>query len=275
MTAEQLQHARAAAWRHDGRGLLTGDDAAAWLRSTGLALFLPRPAQIAAPAGSFVEATLGRANPTPSPRAIETATELLHRMLASSSGQAPAALNLLGAPGDQPDFLITEETLPFLFALRGDREWTRGPRGKSSPLVVEVWKLLLRDGAQTADEIKNKLGRHLTESAALRALTELWTTLRIEPVYSPGQADSGTISEGTLWQLLETTHEPAMTAGSAMAQGMALSALVSVYLQSAVAATGDEIEAFLSPLASRSRVRDAVRGLHATRQLGVRHLGAN
>ena len=274
MTAEQLQHARDAAWRHDGHALLTGEDAAAWLRLAGLALFLPRPAQIAAPVGSFVEATLGEANPTPALHAIEAAAGLLRGMLASASGAADAvALNLLGAPGDQPDFLATEETLPFVFALRGDREWRRGPRGKSSPLVTEVWKLLDRDGAQSADEIKDKLGRHLTESAALRALTELWTTLRVEPIYTPdGAAEQGA---GTHWQLLEANHERAMTAGSAMAQGMALSALVSVYLQSAVAATGDEIEAFLSPLASRSRVRDAVRGLHATRQLSVQHLGAN
>ena len=264
MTAEQLQQARASAWRHDGNPLLTAEDAAAWLRATAFALFLPRPAQVAAPAGSFLEATIGKAHLTPPPQAIENATGLLRRLLHSGD---VLALNLLGIPGDQPDFLATEETLPFLFALRGDREWQRGPRGKSSPLVVEVWKLLSRDGAMSADEIKDKLGRHLTESAALRALTDLWTNLRIEPVYSAEQ--------GTQWQLLEANHEKAMTAGSAMAQGMALSALVSLYLQSAVAATGEEVESFLAPVASRSRVRDAVRGLLATRQLGVRNLGAD
>ncbi len=268
MTAEQLQHARAAAWCQQGNPLLTADDATAWLRETGIALFLPRTAQIAAPAPSFVEATAGESNATPKPAAIASAISLLHRL--TVSGDA-AALNLLGMPGDQPDFLVTEETLPFLYALRGDREWKRGPRGKSSPLVVEVWKLLDRDGALTADELKDKLGRHLTESAALRALTDLWTNLRIEPIYSAGNSGG----EGTHWQLLEANHEEAMTAGAAMSQGMALSGLVSLYLQSAVAATGDEIEAFLSPLASRSRVRDAVRGLMATRQLGVRNLGAH
>ncbi len=262
MTAEQLQHAREAAWRQDGNALLTADDAAAWLRETGLAPFLPRTAQIAAPAPSFVEATTGAADATPKPSAVENAVGLLHRLLASRDA---VALNLLGTPGDQPDFLATEETLPFIFALRGDREWTRGPRGKSSPLVVEIWKLLDREGALTADEVKDRMGRHLTESAALRALTDLWTGLRVEPLYSK--------TEGTHWQLLEGNHEKAMIAGSTMAQGMALSALVSLYLQSAIAATEDEIEAFLSPLASRSRIRDAVRGLTATRQLGIRNLG--
>ncbi len=264
MTAEQLQNARLSAWRQAGNALLTAEDAAAWLREAGLTLFLPRSQQIAAPAGSFVEATLGAANSTPRPDAIENASGLLRRLLASGD---VLALNLLGIPGDQPDFLASEDTLPFLYALRGDREWKRGPRGKSSPLVLEVWKLLDREGALSAEEIKDQLGRHLTEAAALRALTELWSTLRIEPVYAE--------AEGTRWQLLEANHEKAMTAGSAMAQGMALSALVSLYLQSAVAATGDEIEAFLSPVASRSRIREAVRGLTATRQLSIRHLGAH
>lgn len=262
MTAEQLANARASAWRQDGNALLTAEDAGAWLRETGLALFLPRAAQVAAPAPSFVEATIGEANPTPTAAAIENATGLLRRLLAS--GEA-LALNLLGTPGDQPDFLATEETLPFLFALHGDREWERGPRGRSSPLVVEVWKVLHRDGALTAEEIKDRLGKQLTETAALRALTELWTNLRVEPVYSD--------AEGTRWQRLETAREKTMKAGSAMAQGMALSALVSLYLQSSIAATGDEIEAFLSPVASRSRVRDAVRGLTATQQLHVHNLG--
>ncbi len=262
LTAQQLQNARALAWRHAGQPLLTAEDAAAWLREAGIVLFLPRTAQIAAPAGSFVEATLGEANAAPGLAAIENASSLMCRLLASRD---VSALNLLGIPGDQPDFLVSEETLPFVFALRGDREWTRGPRGKSSPLVVEVWKLLGKDGALSAQAIAERMGRHLTESAILRALTELWTALRVEPVY--------TESEGTRWQLLEVNHEKTMVAGSAMAQGTALSALVSLYLQTAIAATASEIEAFLSPVASRSRIRDAVRGLTATRQLGLRNLG--
>jgi 23S rRNA pseudouridine2605 synthase len=264
LTAEQLQNARAAAWRQQGNALLTADDAAAWLREAGLALFLPRTAQIAAPAGSFVEATMGETNATPSTDAISNAVSLLHRLLLNADA---LALNLLGLPGDQPDFLATPEAFPFIYSLLGDKEWKRGPRGKSSPLVVEVWKVLDREGALSADEVKHALGRQLTESAALRALTELWTTLRIEPVYST--------AEGTRWQLLQGNHEKAMTEGAAMGHSTALSAMVSLYLQASIAATNDEIAAFLSPLASRSRIREAVNGLHGTRQLGLRNLGAH
>ncbi len=262
MTTEQLNQARAEAWRQAGNPLLTADDAAAWLRETGICLFLPRAQQLATPAPSFVEAVLGASDPTPAREAIDTATVMLDRLLASADA---IALNLLGTPGEQPDFLATTETLPFLFALTGDKEWKRGPRGKSSPLVIEVWKLLDREGPLTTIEVKEKLGRQLTEAAALRALGELWLHLRIEPIFKQG--------EPAAWQLLERNRQKQMQAGSTMSQAVALSALVSLYLQSAVAASGEEIEIFLSPLASRSKVRDAVRGLTATRQLSTLNLG--
>ena len=54
-----------------------------------------------------------------------------------------------------------------------------------------------------------------------------------------------------------------------MSQVTALSVLASVYLQSVVAASGDDAESFLSPLASRSKVREVIRGLTATRQLSL------
>ncbi len=54
-----------------------------------------------------------------------------------------------------------------------------------------------------------------------------------------------------------------------MSQVTALSVLASVYLQSVVAAGGDDAESFLSPLASRSKVREVIRGLTATRQLSL------
>ncbi|HEY0784462.1 MAG TPA: hypothetical protein VGD62_01245, partial [Acidobacteriaceae bacterium] len=262
MTTEQLNTARAEAWHQAGNPLLTADDASSWLAETGICLFLPRGQQLSTAAPSFVEATLGTSNPTPGLPGIEEATRLLHRLVATGG---IVALRLLGGPGDQPDFLATSDTLPFLFALVGDKEWKRGPRGKSSPLVIEVWKLLDREGPLTAVEVKEKLGRQLTETAAARALGELWLNLRIEPVYRDGEA--------TAWQLLERNRQKQMQAGSTMSQAVALSALVSLYLQSAIAASSEEIEVFLSPLASRSKIRDVLKGLTATRQLGILNLG--
>ena len=230
---------------------------------SGLCLFLPRKAQIAAPAPSFVEACLGETSPTPPRAAIETAKDLLVRLIEANSAMP---LNLLGTATDHPDFLVSVEALPFVYALRGDRDWKHAPgtagANRVSPLVTQVWKLLEKRGVLTAPEIQEELGRELTEAAVVRALHELWASMRVVPLYQSG-------GQETLWEPLQSRHQKAMNSGVGMSQVTALSVLVSVYLQSVVAASGEEAEAFLSPLASRSKVREVVRGLSATRQLSL------
>ena len=73
--------------------------------------------------------------------------------------------------------------------------------------------------------------------------------------------------EGAHWELLSARHRRELNIGSTQSQTTALSILVSFYLQSAVAATAEEAEIFLSPVASRSRIRDVIHGLSTTRQL--------
>lgn len=262
MTTEQLQAARAEKWRQKANPLLTAEDAETWIESTGVGLFLPRKTQLQAPAPSFVEAVTGETNATPPPAAIQNAFELAARLFAAEKA---TPLNLLGGVSEQPDFLVSPEALPYVFAMRGDRDWKRGPRDKSSPLVVDTWKVLKREGALTVSELQEQLGREVTEAAVLRSLSELWAAMRVLPVYSAG--------EPTAWELFESRHQKAMQTGGGMAQATALSALVSLYLDSAIAATTEEIETFLSPLASRSRIGEVVRGLAATRQLLTISLG--
>ena len=268
MTREQLQASRAERWHQNGEALLTFDAAQAWLRETGICLFLPRKMQLPVPAPSFVEACLGETNPTPSREAIEAATAMLVRLI--DAGDV-VALNLLGMAGEQPDFLVTLDFLPYIFALRGDRDWKHDPRtagtGRVSPLVFEVWKAIERTGVQTAIEIRETLGKELTEAAVLRGLHELWTGMRI--ILLPGEN-----GEPATWEALKTRHEKACAKGTATSQVTALSVLLARYLQSAVAATSEEAEIFLSPLASRSKVREVIRGLSATRQLETYSLDA-
>jgi 23S rRNA pseudouridine2605 synthase len=243
--------------------MLTLDDAQSWLSQTGFCLFLPRKAQIPAPGPSFVEACLGETTPTPPRTAIESAMKLLVRLIEANSA---LPLNLLGTQSDHPDFLVSTEALPFVYALRGDRDWKRAPgtagANRVSPLITHIWQLLERRGVLTAGEIQNELGKELTEAAVLRALHELWASLRVIPLY---QADG----QETLWEPLQSRHQKAITSGVGMSQVTALSVLASVYLQSVVAAAGDDAESFLSPLASRSKVREVIRGLTATRQLSL------
>jgi 23S rRNA pseudouridine2605 synthase len=261
MTKEQLQAARAAHWRQKQNPILTLEDAESWVEQHPLCLYLPRQAQLPAPAPSFVEACMGSGHTTPGAAAIEQARDLLTRLIASGN---VVALNLFGAVGEQPDFLVARQALPFVLALRGDPDWKHAPQKSSghkvTPLVLEIWKALEQEGGLTAAEVREKLGRELTEAAVLRGLSELWQGLRISPVF-------GGSGEPARWELLRLHHRDALATATSTAQVTALSLLVSMYLQSVYAASSEEIEVFLSPVASRSRVREAVRGLSATRQI--------
>jgi len=261
MTREQLKAARAAHWRQKQNPILTLEDAESWVEQHPLCLFLPRQAQFPAPAPSFVEACLGSGQAAPGIAAIEQAQGLLARLITAGT---VVPLNLLGAVGEQPDFLAHRQALPFVVALRGDSDWKHAPQKSSghkvSPLVLELWKALDQDGGLTAIEAREKLGRELTEAAVLRGLCELWQGLRVSPVL-------GDAGEPAKWELLRVRHQDALATATSTGQVTALSLLVSMYLQSVYAATGEEIEIFLSPVASRSRVREAVRGLSATRQI--------
>jgi hypothetical protein len=272
MRQDQLQQARLTRWRQDGNALLTLDDAERWLADTPLCLYLPRQQHLPVPAPSFVEAIAGRPDATPGPEAIAAAAQMLARLVASG---AVIALNLFGAApgigvssfvGEHPDFLATPEALPYLYALQPERNPKREPstagNSRVSPLAAEAWKLLEREGALTTIELRSHLGREVTEAAVLRSLAELWHTMRVVPV----PADNP--EKGAHWELLSARHLRELNIGSTQSQTTALSILASFYLQSAVAASAEEVEIFLSPVASRSRIRDVVHGLSTTRQLG-------
>ncbi|MFZ0632164.1 MAG: hypothetical protein WAM56_12800 [Acidobacteriaceae bacterium] len=257
MNQQQLQTARAALWRHSAP-LLTADEAATWLEDLGLCLFLPRHAQLPAPAPSFVEAVHGAASAAPPAAALEHASELMTRLV---QDDRIVPLNLLGTYSEQADFLITPEVLPWVAAARGDRQWNSAPGGRTAPLVVRTWQILDREGEATAVQLRELLGRELTEAAVLRALTELWTTVRAIPLYKPGAP--------ARWTLLKNRFPTQLTTGANTAQTTALSALLSIYLRSAVAATAEEAEIFLSPLTARSRIREVIHGMMAARQFGT------
>ena len=266
MTAEQLEASRSERMRQNGRGQLTLEDARTWLEETGLCLFLPRKQFSSFVAPSFVEAVAGERNATPPAKIVSLAEELLVRM--ESEGVA-VRLNLLGQPGDQPDFVVAAWVLPYVYALRGDRDWRRTPQltgsRQVSPLAVQAYKLL-EQGDATVSQLKHALGREVTESAVLRAITELWQQLRIIPVISaPGRAAQ--------WQLLRLRFQKAIAEGASTSQVTAISVLASIYLQAVIAATMEEVELFLAPLTARSKVREVLRGLLATRQVHTISLG--
>ena len=156
-----------------------------------------------------------------------------------------------------------------MYALRGDRDWRRSPQltgsRQVSPLAVQAYKLLEQGDANIA-KLTHELGREVTEAAVLRAITELWQQLRIIPVVSaPGQPAQ--------WQLLRQRFQKAIAEGASTSQVTAISVLASIYLQAVIAASMEEVEIFLAPLTARSKVREVLRGLVATRQVHTLSLG--
>jgi len=266
LTAEQLEASRAERMRQNGHGALTLEDARTWIEETGLCLFLPRRQYSSSIAPSFVEAVAGHQNATPDQKYIQLAEELLVRL---ELDDVAVRLNLLGQPGEQPDFVVASWVLPYVYALRGDRDWRRSPQltgsRQVSQLAVQAYKLLEAGDTNIAD-LKHALGREVTETAVVRAITELWQQLRIIPVISaPGVPAK--------WQLLRHRFQKAIAEGASTSQVTAISVLASIYLQAVIAASMEEVELFLAPLTARSKVREVLRGLVATRQVHTISLG--
>src|ERR1017187_10379429 len=252
--------------RQDGNGTLTFEDARTWIEETGFCLFLPKRQYSISIAPSFVEAVAGERNANPDPKHIALAEELLVRLEADSIA---VRLNLLGQVGEQPDFVVAAWVLPYVYALRGDRDWRRSPQltgsRQVSQLAVQAYKQL-ELGDTTVAKLSHALGREVTEGAVLRAITELWQQLRIIPVVAaPGQAAE--------WQLLRTRFQKAIAEGASTSQVTAISVLASIYLQAVIAASMEEVELFLAPLTARSKIREVLRGLVATRQVHTLSLG--
>jgi hypothetical protein len=258
---EQLAAARKERWHQGGDSLLTLEAAREWVGELGLVLFAPRAQQLAAPAPSLVEATLGRASSAPTAAETEIARSLVARMVAE--GMA-LPLNLLGGPGDVPDFVVSAQVFSYVFTLRGDKAWKQPPATsgslKVSLLAAKVYETLAQGNALTAAELASELGREVTETAIVRALVELWAQLRVIPLLQQGDA-------ATMWELTSRRFTKLVKAGANAGQPTALSALISLYLAQAYVATEEEVETFLSPLSARSKVRDVLHGLGAARQL--------
>jgi 23S rRNA pseudouridine2605 synthase len=266
LTAEQLEASRAERLRHNGHGALTLEDARTWIEETGLCLFLPKRQFTSSVAPSFVEAVAGQRDVTPDPKHIALAEELLVRL---EGDDVAVRLNLLGQPGEQPDYVVASWVLPYVYALRGDRDWRRNPQltgsRQVSQLAVQAYKQL-EAGDATIASLKHALGREVTEGAVLRGITELWQQLRIIPVISaPGEAAK--------WQLLRHRYQKAIAEGASTSQVTAISVLASIYLQAVIAASMEEVELFLAPLTARSKVREVLRGLVATRQIHTVSVG--
>ena len=267
MTEQELQDARRAKWRLDGRPMRTAEDAAEFLESVGMCTFYPQQ-DLLLP--SFVGAWLGSEERLPAARRafaderVAAARTLAVELLRSRSAYES---NLLG----ENLLLLAGSVFPFFYALQGDRnpraELKPGRREKISPLAADVFGAIQKDGPISKPGLRQALGGEPSEPALDRALGELWSRLRITRVdYRAGQ--------GALWDTLLRWAPEAVREGLQLSVGEALSALVSRYLDAVVAAERKQIEEFFGRLAPRSRVRENVNALLGARELAFRSVGS-
>ena len=253
--------------RHNGHGALTLEDARTWIEETGF-VFSCR-------GGSFPRRLRLRllrpwpdsAMQLPIRSILQLAEELLVRLetgrrrrAAEPAGPARRAARLCGGrlgsalrvcAARRSRLAAQPATDRFAPGFAAGRAGLQAARSRRQPPLPSL---------------KHALGREVTEAAVLRAITELWQQLRIIPVIAaPGQPAK--------WQLLRHRFQKAIAEGASTSQVTAISVLASIYLQAVIAASMEEVELFLAPLTARSKVREVLRGLVATRQVHTISLG--
>jgi Winged helix DNA-binding domain len=269
MTELELQQHRSRMWHNDGNPVRTLEDARNFVEKVGFCLMYPERSLPLAP--TFIGAYAGSADGLPDqkhafadPRARQ-ATELMLRLLRE---RLAFEVNLSGGAG-----LIMDASLfPYYYALVSDRTPKAPPRDKTqgvvvSPLALTIFEAIQTHGPMSKVQLQEAVGREPSIASLDRALTELWTILKITRVdYREG--------EGALWDVLYRWAPAAVKEGINISAPEAISALVSKYLESATAASQQEIEDLFSRFTSRAKVREAVNALLAARELSFVPVGS-
>jgi hypothetical protein len=271
MTDQELEQARRAKWRIDGRPVRTLDEARGFIESVGFCLMYPTKPPWLTP--TFIGAWVGADQRLPTwqhafedSRARE-ATELMVRLLRD---RAAYEVNLVD---ENNAFLIAGSVFPYFYALVGERNPKQppkpGPRSEFSQLACDAYEVIRREGPIAKPKLLEKLGGELggLSTAALdKSLAELWSKLRVTRVdYKPG--------EGAFWDVLHRWSPDAVREGIGLSVGEALSALLSKYLDCVIAADQQQLETFFGNFVPRSRVKEAVNALLAARELAFVRVG--
>jgi len=266
MFDQQLQELRREKWCLDGQGIHTLEAARAFIDSVGFCTLYPQKPAVLAP--TFVGAYIGNDDKLPTaqkafadPRARE-AKQLMVRLLRDK-----AAFETLVFP--ENNFLVSAAVFPYFYGLVGDRNPRQAPKATTreySPLAVDAFLLIQKQGPISKQRLQESLGKAISEAALDRALDELWAKLRITRVdYKP--------EAGAFWDILFRWSPEPVREGMNISLSEALTALVSKYLDCVVAAEQSEVEDFFAHFIARSRVRDAIHALLSARELQFVHVG--
>ena len=153
--------------------------------------------------------------------------------------------------------LLAPDIFPFYYALVSDQRPEQPPktrRGAQSALTEHAFRAITDRGALTRDDLIEQLGGALSESAMDRVLQDLRAALKIARTVGGSEA-------GEKWDLYLRLAPEAIQQGRYMSEPEALSAIISKYLDCAIAASKQEIEDFIAPIAARSRVAELLKTL--------------
>lgn len=267
MTDLELQQLRREKWRIDGKPIRTIEEARGFVEDVGFCLMYPQRPPLLGP--TFIGAFSGSDDGLPDwqhafqyPRAAE-ATGLMVRLLREKTA---FEANLFD---ENNGLLMAASVFPYFYALKGERNPKLAPKAGSrsaySELAADAFALIEKEGPISKQRLLEHLAGGLTVAALDKALGELWSRLRITRVdYS---AD-----EGSVWDLLYRWAPEQVKEGVGLSVPEALSALVSKYLDCAVAVDLPELEVFFGTFVARSKVKDAVNALLSARELSFVHV---
>jgi hypothetical protein len=260
MTEQELEQLRRDKWRTNGMPLHTLEDAHAFIDSVGICVMFPLKPAVLLP--SFLAAVIGedRGMPTQkqafadprAQRAVEFAKRLVAQKLAFESNIFP-----------ENTLLLSPRVFPYFYVLAGERAAGLN-RQQLSQLASLSWKILEQDGAQTREMLREKLGTELSITAIERALGELWMRLRVLPLERDGRQE---------WETLERWAPDVVEEGARQPMAVALSAMISQYLEAVVAAEPREIEEFFSHFTAKSKVKESENALLAAREFEFVNVG--
>jgi hypothetical protein len=267
MTESELQQLRREKWRLDGKAIRTIEQARAFLEEVGFCTMYPQRPPLLVP--TFIGAYVGSDERLPGwqhafadPRAAE-ATELMVRLLRERSA---FEANLFE---ENNGFLVAASVFPYFYALMGERNPKLAPKARTrspySQLACDAFAVIQSEGPIAKQKLLERLGGGLSVAALDKALGELWSKLRITRV-------DYRASEGSVWDLLYRWAPEAVKEGVGLSVAEALSALVSKYLDCAIAVEQAELETFFGNFIARSKVKDAVNALLAARELSFVHV---
>ncbi len=269
MTEQELQQARAAKWRLDGKPVRTLDDARGFIESAGFCLMYPARPNVLVP--TFIGAWVGEDDRLPlqqhafaDPRAKEAMDLMVRVLRAKAAFEAPLV-------EENNPFLVSPAAFPYFYALVGERNPNlapkAGPRSAYSQLACDAFAIIRERGPISKMKLGELLGGGLSNAGSDRALSELWAKLRITRVdYSE--------DEGSVWDEMTRWAPDQVWEGAGVSVGEALSALLSKYMECVIAAEQEEVEHFFSSFVPRSKVRDAIKALLAARELDYLHSGS-